>query len=243
MPPKESKSQASQTSVSELVVELFKSKSFLKEIRILAKTIAHEVADTAFTKLNELIERNEGRLHDIEVKMEEKSRRVEELEKELESKENRIEKLENTANDLQQYSRRSSLRVFGVTETPNENTDQLICDLAKDPLGIPLSVSDIDRSHRIGKHGGKHDRAIIVKFCSYRKRAEILKARRILKKSGITIQEDLTQQNAILYTKTYKHEKVLAAWTHDGRIIATVQATDGKSISKIIHSEKDLESL
>ena len=46
---KEAATQASESSVSEQVVELFKSTPVLKEIRILAKAIAHEVADTAFT--------------------------------------------------------------------------------------------------------------------------------------------------------------------------------------------------
>eukprot|EP00057_Strongylocentrotus_purpuratus_P006923 XP_011661397.1 PREDICTED: uncharacterized protein LOC105436982 [Strongylocentrotus purpuratus] len=173
----------------------------------------------------------------------EKNRRVEELEREIERKEDRIVKLEYAANDLQQYSRRSSLRIFGVTETPNETTDQIVCKIAADQLRIALSPGDIDRSHRVGKPGGRHHRAIIVKFCSYRKRTEIIQARRSLKNTGITIQEDLTQHNAQLYARTYKHRKVLAAWTRDGMIIASIQASGGKSTSKVIRSDIDLENL
>ena len=84
---------------------------------------------------------------------------------------------------------------------------------------------------------------IIAKFCTYRKRSEIIRARKKLKSSGITIQEDLTPQNAELYTKTYKHSKVRAAWTHDGKIIASIQASGGKMITKMINSDKDLRSL
>ena len=243
MPTTRKESALQAASISELVLELFQNESFSKEIRLLAKTIAHEVADAAFSKLSQIVEQNEGRLHDLEVKLEEKSRRVEDLEKVIEQKEDRITKLERASNDLQQYSRRSSVRIFGVAEKSKENTDQIACDIAQEHLGIQLLPDDIDRSHRVGKRSGKNPRAIIVKFCSYRKRTEVMKARKSLKNTGITIQEDLTQQNVQLYTRTYKHPKVTAAWTHDGRIIASLQTSDGKSTSKVIHSDGDLRAL
>ena len=98
-------------------------------------------------------------------------------------KENRIAKLEVGTNDLQQYSRRSSLRIFGVPEKSDEDTDQIVCDIAMNKLGIPISCSDIDRSHRTGKlnRESKRHRPIIAKFCSYRKRTEVIKARKKLK--------------------------------------------------------------
>ena len=233
-------------SVSDTILELFQNDTFLKKIHDIVRTIAHEVAETSFAKVNELIERNEGRLHEVEVKVEERKYRLEELEKEIEMKENRILKLEMAANDLQQYSRRSSLRIFGVPEKEKEDTDQIVCDIVSSKLGIPITRNDIDRSHRTGKHTrdtrSKH-RSIIAKFCTYRKRTEIIRSRKKLKGSGITIQEDLTHQNAELYTKTYKDPKVKAAWTHDGKIIASIQATGGKIMTKMINSEKDLKSL
>lgn len=230
-------------SESEMIIELFQNDTFLKKIHDFVKSIANEVADASFAKLNDIIEQHEGRLHDVEVKMEKKEKKLEELQREIAGKENRIAKLESAANDLQQYSRRSSLRIFGVKEEPNEDTDQIVCDIATKKLGVPLSRDDIDRSHRTGKRDGKHPRSIIAKFCTYRKRNEIIKARKKLKKTGITIQEDLTPLNTKLYAMTYKSPKVKAAWTHDGRVIASVEATGGKLITKVINSEKDLKSL
>ena len=238
-------SNPSVSSVSEVILELFQNEVFLKKVHEIARTIAHEVADTSCMKLRDLIEQNEGRLHEVEVKVEERKHRLEQLEKEIEKKENRILKLETAANDLQQYSRRSSLRIFGVPEKEKEDTDQIVCDLVSSKLDIPITRNDIDRSHRTGKHlrDSKHHRSIIVKFCSYRKRSEIIRARKKLKNTGITIQEDLTPQNAELYTKTYKNPKVKAAWTHDGKIIASIQAGGGKTVTKMINSDKDLRSL
>ena len=168
-------------SVSDTILELFQNDTFLKKIHDIVRTIAHEVAETSFAKVNELIERNEGRLHEVEVKVEERKHRLEELEEEIDMKENRILKLEMAANDLQQYSRRSSLRIFGVPEKEKEDTDQIVCDIVSSKLGIPITRNDIDRSHRTGKHTrdtrSKH-RSIIAKFCTYRKRTEIIRSRK-----------------------------------------------------------------
>ena len=57
-------------------------------------------------------------------------------------------KLENDA--LEQYGRRNILRVSGIPKSENEYTDHIILHLASD-MGVPMSSSDINRSHRIGK--------------------------------------------------------------------------------------------
>jgi len=96
---------------------------------------------------------------------------------------------------LEQYQRRNSLRIFGVKEETNESTNQIAIDVARQ-IGVVVSPSDIDRFHRIGKSGGKKHRPIIVKFVSYDKRNEVFKAKKILRKTGIVIQEDLTKIRA-----------------------------------------------
>ena len=53
--------------------------------------------------------------------------------------------------DMEQYSRRSSLRVWStVKETTGEHTDNIVCDVAKE-LGLTIDSDEIDRSHRIGR--------------------------------------------------------------------------------------------
>ena len=80
-------------------------------------------------------------------------------------------------------------------EEINESTNQIAIDVARQK-GVVVSPSDIDRSHRIGKSGGKSHRPIIVQFVSYDKRNEVFKAKKILRKTGIVIQEDLTKIRA-----------------------------------------------
>ena len=132
---------------------------------------------------------------------------------------------------------------------------------------------DIDRSHRVGKmkdvpsssstaqaqpsemlpsesgeastkHAKKpRPRSIIVKLTSYRKRKEILDNRKKLKNSGVSIVEDLTSRNQKLLAVTRGTKGVQAAWSSDGRIIALIPASGGKSVKKLISSESDLQHI
>ena len=110
---------------------------------------------------------------------------------ELES-ENKTRKTENDV--LEQYGIRNILRVSGIPETDSEYTDDIILRLASD-LGFPMSPSEIDRSHHVGKiHTGripkpsrKH-RDIIVKFTSYNAPNRLFQERKALRE---TENEDL----------------------------------------------------
>ena len=58
------------------------------------------------------------------------------------------------ANDaLEQYTRRNSLRISGLKELQNENPLQVILTLWNSRLRVKpeVTISDIDRVHRIGK--------------------------------------------------------------------------------------------
>ena len=76
---------------------------------------------------------------------------------------------------------------------------------------------------------------------TYRKRREIITNRRKLKGSGIVIAEDLTQKNQKLFAQTRAAQKIKSAWTSDGRIIALISASNGKTMTKLITIEEDLE--
>ena len=124
---------------------------------------------------------------------------------------------------MEQYSRRSCVRIFGVEEKSGEDTDQIASKFIRDQLGVPLDPRDIDRSHRTGKMktlspestteqpSRRHHRAIIVKLSSYKKPRDILNNRKKLKGTGISIVEDLTLQNQNLLKAARDTKKVLSA--------------------------------
>lgn len=58
-------------------------------------------------------------------------------------------------NVLEQYSRRNCVRIFGVVQNSDENTNLFINNLARHKLAVELKATDFDRSHRIGKPNNK----------------------------------------------------------------------------------------
>lgn len=61
----------------------------------------------------------------------------------------RVTDLERIVDKAEQYSRRNCLRLSGVSEQVSLSTDQFVLKMASD-LDVQLSISDIDRSHRLG---------------------------------------------------------------------------------------------
>ena len=85
------------------------------------------------------------------------------------SLESKITDLELQVDDLEQYSRRNSLRFDGVTESDSEDVTKKVTDLINDTLKVhpPVSPNDIDRVHRTGRRKPEKPRAILVKFTKY----------------------------------------------------------------------------
>ena len=124
---------------------------------------------------------------------------------------NKLEKKCTTDIDaLEQYSRRSCLRLGGIPEIENEGMDKIVFDLAN-KLKVNVNKHDIDRSHLVGRprehQMGSTDppkpREIIVKFSNTKARLELLKAISTLRKSKdkVYINEDKTSLRSELAFK------------------------------------------
>ncbi|RZF41910.1 hypothetical protein LSTR_LSTR005678 [Laodelphax striatellus] len=129
-----------------------------------------------------------------------------------------------------QYGRRHSLRIFGVPEKANEDTDVEAMKYFKEKLGIDVQLEEINRSHRVGKpqppakdsSGRPRPRPIIIRFLSYRTRRRIFEAKSALKGTNITIREDLTKHRLRILNAAVDRFGVKSVWSVDGRIkIAT----------------------
>lgn len=138
----------------------------------------------------------------------------------------RLEVLEKRVDQAEQYSRRNCLRISGINEEANENTDNIVMSLASD-ISSDIQQSHIDRSHRVGnlKKNSTKPRDIIVKFSTYRYRQAFFKQRTLLKDTGhrgVFVNEDLTKlRSGILYEarKLMKAELIKGAWSSDGNIL------------------------
>ena len=90
-----------------------------------------------------------------------------------------LEQSFDTLDELEQYSRMSCLRIAGIDEMVNANTDEIVLDLAH-WLEVNINPRDVDRSHRVGAVNSNSSdsdmvtnrsrirpREIIVKFKSF----------------------------------------------------------------------------
>ena len=229
----------------------------------LVHTMVKDMMSEEIYKLQKRVEESEGRVMQLECQLKNKENEICSLHADLEKEKTSIQNHDLKYNEIEQYSRRNNLRIFGIAEKKGENTDQLVIDVAK-RIGVKISLDDIDRSHRTGKPHAREDppaptdesrkseeatqdavrpRPILVKFTSYRRRHDMITQRRKLKKTKISISEDLSKFKLDLLRETAKHPSVRQAWTTDGRIIALLGASNGKNITKLISTFQDLKNL
>ena len=99
-------------------------------------------------------DQQEKQLNDFRQSLDNTSEQLETLQREkadLTRKVNGLKKdLEEQIDNMEQYSRKQCLIFMGIKEEREENTDQVILEFCKDNLGITISESQLDRSHRIG---------------------------------------------------------------------------------------------
>jgi len=76
-------------------------------------------------------------------------REIEELKHQVKERDAAIASLRAKVDDLEQYTRRNSVRIMGIPETSNEDTDKITIAIAK-KIGAEIDIDQTDRSHRVG---------------------------------------------------------------------------------------------
>ncbi|ELT94514.1 hypothetical protein CAPTEDRAFT_211138 [Capitella teleta] len=131
--------------------------------------------------------------------LETKYQRITDLEKEIDS-------LKSSADDLEQYSRRTSLRVAGLHEENEEDPCKVAMDLINDHLSLdpPISIEELDRVHQVGpkktEDSTTKPRKLLMKFTTRRACRRVFAVRWRLQSSEATkkifINEHLTEIRA-----------------------------------------------
>lgn len=124
-----------------------------------------------------------------------------------------VSKVEENVRDLEQYSHRNNLIVYGIPEDKNENILNVVRRLASALQFEDWSTSLMDAVHRMGKTTGTRPRPIIIRFVSRLDKDLFLnkrKVRRNLKatdlgyssENSIFVNESLTSANRELLKRT-----------------------------------------
>ena len=174
------------------------------------------------------------------------------LKTELKKKDEKIKQLDDRVEQLEMYGRRNGIRVHGIPELANENTDNLILKLAG-KIGAEIPAFGLGRSHRVGKPRQNGHRPIIVKFISHNLKVNMLKMKKNLEdladddicegSQEIFMNEDLTALRANWAKRARdlrKKEKIKHTWTRDGIIF--IKATDESLPIRISTDEELVEA-
>lgn len=199
------------------------------EKTVVACLLKDELIEKLVTKLTERLK--DAVVQTLSESLKAAEDRIGILNSEIEHLKSRVDKSSKCNDDLEQYTRRNSIRVFGIKEVKGEDTDDQVIRVFKDKLGVDVSKGDIDRSHRVGEQpepsqdGTVRWRPIIVKFVSYREKRKVYEKKKLLKGTRITIREDLTARRLEVWRAAVGRFGVRNTWTTDGRIMWT---RDGK---------------
>ena len=222
----------------------------LAELRTLVENIRDELREKATTaKIEELI----VKIDEKDTAISSLKTRVDNLEARLAVVENTNQLLERKCDDLESYTRRQNLRIIGIPEPQDGSETADICvqkvkeEIAR--LEIPINLdAAIDRAHRVGpkkdKTGKTVQRAMIVRFTSWKSRTHVYTNRKKVANSGTSFYVDLTKRRVDLKKKATEkvngNEKVKFAYA-DMNNNTCLMLKDGSK--KFFNSEEELDAI
>ena len=100
----------------------------------------------------------------------------------IETLQKKVDAIELQQDELEQYSRRNSVRLSGLTEEADEDVMKGVLVTLNHVMCItpPIDISEIDRMHRVGKPEANRTRPVLIKFATYRSKRRVLERRRFL---------------------------------------------------------------
>lgn len=186
--------------IEDVILQAFKKESFMQSI---SKSIANIIEK----QFNNIISKYEAEMNVCKTEIAALKNENDTLKKQCCTK----------IDTLEQYSRRNNIRVFGVSESENENIEDIVSDIVANKMNINLPPNYIERCHRVGKKSGK-PRPIIINFLSYKYKREVFFAKSKLKGTKLIIKEDLTALRFAAMKDLSARFGAKSVWSRDGEV-------------------------
>ena len=119
----------------------------------------------------------------------------------------------------EQYSRKSSVRIRGVSEENNEDLESVTLNILQKEIGVVVTQNEIDIVHRVGRRQENRPRPILIKFLSHKTKEKVMRAKK--KATTVKINEDLAPGIKRILDEVSSNRRFLnidSVWTIDGRI-------------------------
>ena len=146
---------------------------------------------------------------------------------------------------LAQYSRRENVRLHGIPETADENTNDVVIALASD-MGVHIDEHDICISHRLQKSRSMQERPIIVRFVRRDTKIDMMRKKKTLRTidryRNTFVNDDLTPLRSKMLRALKHDDEVKRVWTIDGSFHCIVMEGNVE-VKKRLDSPDDLFKL
>ena len=171
---------------------------------------------TIVSKFLLLVDVVESQLKSVELQMKAKDDELKDKDKIINKLQSEVESLRVQTDDLEQYGRRQSLRLYNVSLEGCADSEEAALKVFNDTMKVKVSADEIERAHPLGQ------KQIIVEFKSYKTKAVVYKAKSSLKDNGdgIFMTEDLMKRNHAIIKQLLllkKSDKIHSFWTVDGK--------------------------
>nr|CAI5847681.1 unnamed protein product [Callosobruchus analis]CAI5857722.1 unnamed protein product [Callosobruchus analis]CAI5869483.1 unnamed protein product [Callosobruchus analis] len=201
---------------------------------IIKETISELFADENF--INILVGKLEHKL-ETRLCIPDMKQKMDELQKEMVLLKHQNKQLQGEVDKLNQHIKRKSLIIHGIKENGDEDIRSIITKVFKDRLNTNIPSEELENCFRIGKkHNGK--RPVLTTFRQQSTKWTLLKNRKALKGTGITITEDMTTENFNLLKKAKEQLGQENVWFYGGHIKGKLGNT-----KYTIDSEDDIHRL
>ena len=137
--------------------------------------------------------------HDMEVMQRDNTKLITEnkrLQEKINQVDYRVKVQGDEMNNLEQYTRRNSIRIYGLDDPdrkePHHVTHEKVIKVLNSALGMQITNQDIDFAHRLGRFNESGNIPVICKFVNRTRNIQAISLRRKLKGIAVVIREDLT---------------------------------------------------
>nr|CAI5859502.1 unnamed protein product [Callosobruchus analis] len=131
----------------------------------------------------------------------------------------KIDSVYSKIDSLEQNSKRSNLRFFGLRETTDEICNNVVLDILTNKMILnSIRVDDIEAAYRVGTANPNTPRAVVVKFYSVKTKDDVYFKKKVLKGSKITIREGLTKARMDLVKEKVAIYGKQNVWTLGGKV-------------------------
>lgn len=147
--------------------------------------------------------------------------------------------LRKQIDDQEQSMRSMNVRIHGLKIPDGQNINKCVIEMFKNRLEVNVKKEEMEKCYLVSsKINPDKTPSVLIRFCSESSRMSVLKKRKLLKDSGISITEDLTKQRLSLLTNAANKFSKKNSWVLNGNIYV-------KRDDRVyrINNESDLKNL